>query len=219
MPVQNEAAAGAAFRARRGLGAVAEGGLAGGHRSAGGDFEPGHVHQALAVVAIHGGEPQRRLAGGLHHLVQAARLDHPVAVQVHAAGVVDAAHWAEPIAADLIAVRIEIPEGAARDDDLPSIAGDFFPALGDLGAGDDHLFARCGLIDDGLGLGFTAAGWIHAFAVGSGMHRDGVTRLRFEGGGGNRQERLRRSARGLVIAGLGNMQIGRHERRGGQQQT
>jgi len=179
----------------------------------------GELRPDRCLVLVHLGEPLGgafhvlvgRRGGssrGLEHVFPCGRLDQPVAVQVHRAGMVFAALAVEPVAADQVAVRIEALEKGIGQRHLPDIALDLHPVLDDFGAFDFHLLARRGLIDDPLCVGLAAARRIDAFPVDALMHSDHVARLRQFGGALDRaQRRGLRAGVGVVAAG-GDMELG-----------
>ena len=100
------------------------------------------------------GVPRRGVPDGLQHVVQLGRLDEPVAVQIDRPGVVIPSPGIEPVAANQVAVRIEVAEEAVGNGDLPRVVLHLLPALDDFGALDDDLLAGGGLVDDAFLIGF-----------------------------------------------------------------
>jgi len=60
----------------------------------------------------------------------------------------------EPVAVDVVAVRVEIAEEGVRQRHLPDAFLDLLPVLDDLRAFDLDLLAGSRLIDDALRVGF-----------------------------------------------------------------
>ena len=103
--------------------------------------DSGELRPNRGVVFVDLGEPHRLLSGGLQCFVHLRRFAQPVAVEIDAAGMVLALHGIEPVAVDQIAVGIELAEELVGQRQFPGVAGDFLPAFGRLGAGDDDRFA------------------------------------------------------------------------------
>ena len=145
-------------------------------------------------------EPERRPADGLEHVVQGGSLDEPIAVEVHRAGVMRPLQGTEPVAADEIAVRIELAEERVGERRFPGVALDLLPLLDNLRALDFHLLARRRLVDDAAGVRQSAPRRADAFAIDAFMDRDDIAGLGLPGGGRNRLEHLGRRTVGCVIS-------------------
>ncbi len=93
-----------------------------------------------------------------------------MAIQINRPCVVFTSFGIEPVAVNQVTVRIEIPEKAVGDSDLPCVVLYLLPALDNFGALDDDFIAGCGLVNDALLIGLPATRRINPLAIGSLMH-------------------------------------------------
>jgi hypothetical protein len=115
----------------------------------------------------------------------------------------------DPVAGDLLGVRVEVAEEGVGDGHLPHRAAVRLPAGDPLRALDDDVLALGGLVGDAARVAEAAAAGLHPLAVLPRVHDHGVARPGEGGGPIDRTE-------GLVLAsGVGVRAGGRHVEHGG----
>ena len=136
-------------------------------------LQPGEVQELGPRLGLAYQCRSRRL----EHYVFIGGLHEPVPIDINRPCVVGAAFGLEPIATNEVGVGIEIAEKAVRQRDLPGVVLHTSPALDGFRALNDDLRARCGRVNDTLGIGGSTTRRVDLLAVDALMDNDGIPRL------------------------------------------